>query len=77
MFKQVSVAGPEGHNVSSAVVDYKTLPDQPGRPGKPSLHGAVQPHTLHVVWGKTLLYQYRVIYNLFSGLLVLFYLVLV
>ncbi|MCJ8733922.1 hypothetical protein PDJAM_G00229210 [Pangasius djambal] len=47
---RVSVAGPEGHIVSSAVVDYRTLPDQPGSPGKPSLHGSLQPHSLHVVW---------------------------
>ncbi|XP_046705382.1 fibronectin type-III domain-containing protein 3A-like isoform X1 [Silurus meridionalis] len=47
---RVSVAGPEGHSVSSAEVEYRTLPEQPGRPGKPSLHTSVQPHSLHVVW---------------------------
>lgn len=47
---RVSVPGPEGHNVSSAVVDYRTLPDQPGSPGKPTLHSSVHPHSLHVVW---------------------------
>ncbi|KAK3535479.1 hypothetical protein QTP70_016899 [Hemibagrus guttatus] len=47
---RMSVAGPEGPNVSSAVVDYRTLPDQPGSPGKPSVHSSVQPHSLHVVW---------------------------
>ncbi|XP_053361693.1 fibronectin type-III domain-containing protein 3A-like isoform X2 [Clarias gariepinus] len=47
---RVSVAGQEGHNVSSAVVDYRTLPDRPGSPGKPALHSSVQPHSLHVVW---------------------------
>ncbi|KAF5907674.1 fibronectin type-III domain-containing protein 3A-like isoform X1, partial [Clarias magur] len=47
---RVSVTGQEGHNVSSAVVDYRTLPDRPGSPGKPALHSSVQPHSLHVVW---------------------------
>lgn len=54
VFKQVSVAGPEGYSVSSAIVDYRTLPDQPGSPGKPSVYNSVQPHSLHVVWGKEL-----------------------
>ncbi|KAG9271910.1 fibronectin type-III domain-containing protein 3A-like isoform X1 [Astyanax mexicanus] len=40
----------EGTSQPSGVVEYRTLPDQPGNPGKPSLCRPAQPHSLHVIW---------------------------
>ncbi|XP_066505199.1 fibronectin type-III domain-containing protein 3A-like isoform X2 [Hoplias malabaricus] len=47
---RVLVADVDCTSQPSAVVEFKTKPDQPGNPCKLSLQRPAEPHSLHVIW---------------------------
>ncbi|XP_063046081.1 fibronectin type-III domain-containing protein 3A-like [Engraulis encrasicolus] len=47
---RVSSTNAEGSSQPSAVVEYSTTADVPGRPSTPRLHTPALPHTIHTSW---------------------------
>ncbi|KAL2077748.1 hypothetical protein ACEWY4_027252 [Coilia grayii] len=47
---RVSLTNAEGSSQPSAVVEYSTTADPPGRPATPRLHTPPLPHRIHTIW---------------------------